>query len=335
MYNCLTVFAFALLLDFLIGDPAYSLHPTRIIGKIIKLFESILEKAGIFNLFGGILLVLFVLLTVLFFYLAGVFLSVTINAYIYLLVNIFIVYSSIALKDMEQHAESVYEALCEKNIDKARKRVSMIVGRDVNRLDETGIIKAVIESVSENFIDGFFAVLFWYFIGCFAGYMLHKEPLIFAAAFSLSYRAVNTMDSMVGYKNKRYAYFGRFAAKLDDFANFIPARLSIIFICLSAAILKKDSAGCLKTAKKDRLKHPSPNSACAESAVAGVLNIKLGGKIIYPHTTIDEVYLGEQFSNPQIEDIRKTTNLIMVSAALSSIVFMTLIFLLNQECLWR
>jgi adenosylcobinamide-phosphate synthase len=320
MNGLIAVLTFAFIVDCLIGDPVYPFHPTRLIGKIITFFEKILEKMRLFNIFGGAVFVFFVLVFVLSIYSFFAFLFRGFNYYIYLAFEIFVVYSAIALKDMMIHADRVYDALINKDLKKAQSAVQMIVGRDAKRLDEVGVASAAIESLSENFVDGFFAVVFWYVVGGIMGFLLNGDTLFFGGFFAISYRSINTMDSMVGYRNERYEKFGKVAAKLDDFVNFIPARLSVIFICFCAFLLKKDSKGCIKTAKEDRLKHSSPNSAHAESAVAGALNVKLGGKIVYPHITIEKPYIGGAYSLPNIDNIKETEKLLFYSAVLLVVV---------------
>ena len=316
MNELVIVLTLAFVFDYLIGDPVYPFHPTRLVGKIITFFENILEKFNLFNVFGGVIFALSVLAAALSFYSFLAFLFRELNYYIYVAFEIFVLYSTIALKDMMIHTDRVYSALLDKDLKKAQNAVQMIVGRDAKKLDEVGVVSAVIESLSENFVDGFFAVVFWYMLGSVVGYLLGKDILFFGGFFAFMYRVVNTMDSMVGYRNTRYEKFGKFAAKLDDFFNFIPARLSVIFICFCALLFIKNGQGCIKTAKQDRLKHQSPNSAHAESAVAGALNIKLGGKVVYTYTTIEKPYIGELYNLPNIESIKKSETLLFYSAVL-------------------
>ncbi len=300
--------------DLLVGDPIYSFHPTRIIGRLIKLNEYILEKIGLFNIFGGIILVASTIVITLLLYGSIRYCLSFLNLYLSYLFDIFILYSTIALKDMAKHAIKIYEELSNNNLQAAREALSMIVGRSTQDLSNTEISKAAAESIAENFTDGFFSVVFWYTAGVIIGYILHQESNLYGICAALIYRAINTLDSMVGYKNTRYINFGKFAARIDDFANFIPARLSVLFICLSAFITKNSVYQCFMTSLNDRLKHSSPNSAHPESAISGALGIKLGGNTLYPFGIIHKPYIGKQYSQTNAETIVKAVRLTMTSA---------------------
>ncbi len=317
IFESIVLLGLVFALDFLFGDPVYALHPTRIIGKTVTLFEKILFSLGFCGIVGGFLLVFLVNFIVVAFYLVLVWMFGFFGHYFVFLLNVYIVYSVIALKDMFTHADRVYNNLKNEDIEKAKSSVGMIVGRDVSVLDETGIVKATIESLSENFVDGFLSVVFWYCLFSFMGFWFGFDCLISGTVGALIYRAVNTMDSMVGYKNERYMYFGRIAARLDDILNFIPARLSVFIICLASFILGRGFVVCIKTAKNDRLKHASCNSAHAESAISGALKIKLGGRTVYPYGTIDKPFIGEGFDSPEIKDIKRAEEVLFVSSILS------------------
>ncbi len=314
MNNCCVILLIAFVLDYVTGDPNYALHPTRLIGKLILFLESLFEKAGMFTVFGGAAFAVAIILSISFLYMFADHVLSVLNIYAELIFNLFMLYSAIALKDMVKHADKVYSALNNNDLEQAKVKVSMIVGRRVENLDKTGIVMATIESMSENFVDGFFSVIFWFFAGIFIGYISHSEPLKFGVLFALVFRAINTLDSMVGYKNKRYADFGKFSAKLDDAANFFPARLAVFIICLASCFIKADCLSCFKIAKKDRLKHPSPNSAHAQSAVSGALNIKLGGETDYTYAKILKPFMGEAYDVPNSEHIKRCSRLLFVSA---------------------
>ena len=323
MNEFLSVLLLSFLLDLLIGDPVYPLHPTRLIGKCAQFSERIMEKIGSFNIFGGFIFFVFVTGSVFAAYNILRLILLNINRYIAVIFYIFILYSSIALKDMSHHAQKVYHALKNNNMAKAKETVGMIVGRDITKLDDKGIVKSVIESSSENFVDGFVSVIFWYAAGGIFGAFLNKEPVFYAVMFALVFRTINTLDSMVGYKDKRYINFGKFSAKVDDAVNFIPARISIPLICLATFFINKKAADCFKTGYRDRFNHPSPNSAHAESAVSGALGIKLGGDTVYSFYTVKKPVIGKEYEQPQIKDIKESLRLLNISAVILIILIET------------
>lgn len=316
MYSCCAVLLLAFAVDFIIGDPHYGLHPTRLIGRLISFLQKPMENRGLFNEKYGVILTISVLSVVFCIYFAAVYTVSFLGRGFETVFYVFVLYSSLALKDMFDHTNKIYFALKSNDLEKAKRYAGMIVGRDTQSLNESGIVMAAVESMSENFVDGFASVVFWYFIGAFAGCTVNFEPTDSGVLFALLYRSVNTLDSMVGYKNAKYIRFGRFAARLDDAVNFIPARISVFFICLSAYFVNEDSLSCFKTAKKDRLKHPSPNSAHAESAVAGAMKIKLGGTVIYPYLKVEKPFIGETYKFPEKEHIKRCKVLLTFSAVI-------------------
>ena len=259
----------AFLLDFIIGDPVYRFHPVRLIGSLIqkleaRLYNNFEHKMGGIWLWAGTVLV-----TVLAY---GIALILLPN----ILVNIFALYSCIALHDLLRHAKAVQDPLESENLILARQKVQMIVGRDANLLDNFGVARATIESVAESFVDGFLSPLFWFALGVtFYGV---TGGIILVLAF----KATSTLDSMVGYKNLRYMEFGTFSAKADDVFNFVPARLSIPLISACAYALKL----IIKQLGKSVcaiVKPLFPNSAHAEATVAGALNLQLKAQL-HTHT---------------------------------------------------
>ncbi len=321
----------AFLTDFVIGDPHYGLHPTRLIGRLILFFQKPMENRGLFNERYGVVLTIAVLTAVFCLYFAAVYAISFLGRGFETVFYVFVLYSSLALKDMFNHTNRIHSALKSGDLKKAKRYLGMIVGRDTQRLDETGIVMAAVESMSENFVDGFASVVFWYFTGILAGCIIKFEPAAIGVLFTLLYRTVNTLDSMVGYKNAKYIRFGRFAAKLDDAVNFIPARISVFFICFGSYFVGKDGLSCFKTAKKDRLKHPSPNSAHAESAVAGAMKIKLGGTVTYPHSKVEKPFIGGMYEFPEKEHIKRSQALLTFSAVLFVVFYEVLCCLLEQS----
>jgi adenosylcobinamide-phosphate synthase len=205
--------------------------------------------------------------------------------------RIYLTTSCIALRDLIDHARPVAEALRAGDLTRARAAVQRIVGRDAALLDEPGVARAAVETVAENFVDGLLAPLFWYVVGAAA--FRNIEAATGALAALVAYRAANTLDAMVGYRNERYILFGRAAARLDDVMNFIPARLSVSILSLSAALCGQDGLSALKVAWRDRTKHVSPNAGHPESCLAGALHIRLGGPTVYPHGTVERPWLGD------------------------------------------
>jgi adenosylcobinamide-phosphate synthase len=256
----------AVLLDLLLGDPRWLPHPVRLIGWLAARLET-LTRAILPPRAAGVLTALAVVAA------AGgaawglVRLAGTIHPYCADGVRIVLIYTTLAARDLARHSMSVYRALAEGDLPEARKRVSLIVGRDTAELDERGVTRAAVESVAESIVDGVTAPLFFAIIAGPVGAMV--------------YRAVNTLDSMFGYKNERYLRFGWASARLDDAANFIPARLTAPLICLAALLLRGRAAQSWKVLRRDARNHPSPNSGFAEAAVAGALGVQLGGLNYY------------------------------------------------------
>lgn len=293
MLECIIILAAAFTADLLLGDPVYRLHPVRLLGYFIAGLEKILFSAGWRGFSGGGMLFAGSVLCALAILLVSaalwrVFPAAGIAAFT------FIVYSSIGFRDMIHHALPVEAALKSGNTEKARNLLQRIVGRDTSQLDDEGIARGAVESVAENFVDGFLAVVFWFAAGAVAAPALGLSPAPAATGCALVYRVVNTLDAMVGYRSRPYERFGTVSARADDILNFIPARLSVPVISIAAFICRMDSLGSVKTAIRDRLKHVSPNAGHAESAVAGALGIRLGGPVPYAGKIIEKPWLGEK-----------------------------------------
>lgn len=297
--------AAAFVLDLLLGDPPCPVHPVRLIGRLIGIAERLLRRCRIQLLLAGALLPCIVGGAALLVYQLLRHLAPGAEW----LINLLLIYSLLALKDLAHHARRVAAALHSDDLTAARAAVQTIVGRDVNRLDPAGIARATIESVAENFVDGFLSPVFWFAAGalCFGG-------AGGGVALLLLFKVVSTLDSMVGYKNERYLLFGRVSAKLDDAMNFVPARLSIPLLALAARCAGGDWKAAWRIGWRDRLKHASPNSAHAEAAAAGALNLQLGGPTVYPHGTVDKPWLGDGVRDTTAGDIRRTLNLVYAAA---------------------
>ena len=217
-----------------------------------------------------------------------------------------------SVKTLERAACKVKKALEHNGLQEGRQAVSMIVGREVKYLDETGVIKAAVETVAENFVDGFLSPLFFFFVG--------------GVPMTMAYKMVNTLDSMVGYQNDRYLLFGRASARIDDAANYIPARLSVLFISLGASIISwKRGIMAFQTALKEGRMHKSPNAGYPEACFAGALRMKLGGPNYYHGRLVEKPYIGSRFQPPGINKITLSCDLMVISAFVSMLFFMILI----------
>ena len=258
-------------LDLLIGDPRWLYHPICVIGNLIAVLEKVIRKIFPKNhggeLTGGFLIVVLVCL-----FSGGVPLLVLHYLYRYLpvagfVLEVFWCYQLLATRSLKDESMKVYDRLKNGTLEEARYAVSMIVGRDTSELTETGVTKAAVETVAENASDGVIAPMLYMAIG--------GVPLMFL------YKGINTMDSMLGYKNDKYLYFGRVAAKLDDVANYIPARISGWLMVAGTVFTGMDIKNAAKIYKRDRRNHASPNSAQTEAAMAGALDVQLAGNAYY------------------------------------------------------
>ena len=303
----------AVALDLVLGDPRQMapVHPVVIMGRCITWLEKHLRKLfpdtpeGQFRA-GCVLAVVMP---------AG---SFFISFYILWLLQhylppaawaleIFWCWQVLAIKDLRTEVMRVYNALRRKDLERARYAVSRVVGRDTQELSKSGVICAAVETVAENFSDGVAAPLFFMAIG--------------GAPLALCYKSINTMDSMVGYKNETYLYFGRAAAKLDDAANWIPARIAAWMLILSAFLTGQDGKGAYRIWKRDKRKHASPNSAQCEAAAAGALGIRLGGPASYFGELHDKPYIGDDTRPPKAADIKTICRMELAGSLLCTAVF--------------
>ncbi|WP_298705110.1 adenosylcobinamide-phosphate synthase CbiB [uncultured Veillonella sp.] len=303
----------AFLLDCLLGDPHTKYHPVALIGRCIGYYEKRLYKIKDTpkqQLFHGFLTVVLVIFTVLIIAFLLQLIGGTLNPWIGYAVDVVLLYIAISPRSLGGAGLEIADLLRQNNIDKARQRVSYIVGRKTSDLDEGEITRATVETVAENTVDGIIA------------------PLLFFALFgslgAIFYRTVNTLDSMLGYKNERYLLFGRVAARLDDVANYIPARLTFLLYVLSAAILRHDWKAALHITFRDAHKHPSPNGGYAEAPVAGALHIRLGGYNTYGEITSFRAYMGDPKNPLRAYHIVKTVGLMYICTLLGIVVSMVL-----------
>ena len=295
----MTVVAF--ILDFIFGDPQWFPHPVRGMGwinsKSEKLYRKLIPNQILAGTFSAITLIVvsggIVWATLLF--------TSHLDEHIRILIGAIFIYFSVAARDLMSHAFRILKPLKNGNLEEARRKLSMIVGRDTDKLDASQISRATVESVAENTVDGVTAPLFYALLGGPIGAVI--------------YRAINTMDSMFAYKNERYLYFGRVPARLDDAANFIPARLSGLFICI-AACLGNSPTNAWKIMLRDGQKHPSPNSGISEAAIAGALQIQLGGPSTYAGVLSNKQTLGEPIEELQPKHINKAVSMMYITSLL-------------------
>ncbi|MED9903843.1 MAG: adenosylcobinamide-phosphate synthase CbiB [Lachnospiraceae bacterium] len=299
----IAAFVAGYVLDLLLGDPYWLPHPIRLIGWLITKLEKQLYRGKNLIRQGMILTMLVLLLT------AAVSGILLIGAYVLhpvcgMLVESIMTYQILATKCLKVESMKVYNRLQNGTLEEARTAVSMIVGRDTAVLDEAGVTKAAIETVAENTSDGVIAPMLYLAVG---------GPVL-----GFLYKSVNTMDSMIGYKNDRYLYFGRTAARLDDVANFIPARISAWLMIAAAFLLGKNFNGknAYRIYRRDNRNHASPNSAQTEAACAGALGIRLAGDASYFGKIVKKPYIGDDCRMVESTDIKRANQLLYVTAGL-------------------
>jgi len=294
----------AYVLDLIFGDPQNIVHPVQVIGKIISAGEKVLLRKKYKFLAGAVLNIFTVSITYALMYLISK--SVKISVF-FISIEIYLMYTIFSINSLAREGNRVYRILKEGDIEKARKDLSYLVSRDTEMMDEKMIIRSTMETISENTVDGIVAPMFYMFLG--------GMPL------AMAYKAINTLDSMVGYKNEKYMDFGKFSAKVDDVANFIPARITGILIVLASMILGYDYKNSLKIFIRDRKNHSSPNSAHSEASVAGALGVQFGGKVSYFGKEINKPTIGDKTKEFELEDIRKNIRIMYVTSFLSLVMF--------------
>lgn len=301
------------LLDWLLGDPEHWFHPVRLIGGLVRELERRLyPKAGpqVAAFWNGLFLWLCcvgAVGTVVFLLTAGLR-----GAFFPLgfLFEILLSYQLLAARCLRDSAERVARALGEGGLAAGRKAVSYIVGRDTEALDEAGVIRATVETVAENASDGEAAPLFYL--------------LLFGVTGGWVYKAVNTMDSMLGYKNARYELFGRVAARMDDVFNWIPARVAAFLLIVAAAITGQNAGEAVRIFRRDRFRHASPNSAQTESVMAGALGLRLAGPASYFGERKEKPYIGDAGREIETEDIARANRMLTAASWLSLFFFLAL-----------
>lgn len=291
----------AFILDLAVGDPRRLPHPIVWMGNAISFFEPRFRKWIKKEILSGFFFALFLITGTW----VSAFFTIELFSRIHPLAGnmaeIVLLFFCFSVKTLSTAAYEVKNALEKKGLEAGRQAVAMIVGREVKYLDETGVAAAAVETVAENFVDGFLSPLFFFLIG--------------GVPMAMAYKMINTLDSMVGYRNDRYLLFGRAAARIDDIANFIPARLSVLFISLTTAVIsRKRGMLALETAFKEGKRHKSPNAGYPEASFAGALKMKLGGPNYYHGTLVEKPYIGGQFKRPDLDKLSMSCDLMVLSS---------------------
>lgn len=328
---CYHIFAFiaGFVLDLLIGDPHFIPHPVRLIGSLISSLDKRLncdagynsseKKLNLIKYKRGMLLAFTVIFATFAMSVIIIVAAYSINLYAGVIAEAVMTWQILATKCLRVESMRVYDALKTDGVDAGRRAVSMIVGRDTSVLDAAGVTRAAVETIAENTSDGVIAPMLYTAIG---------GPVL-----GFVYKAVNTMDSMLGYKNDKYMYFGRFAARLDDVVNFIPARISA-YLMIAAAFIggrQFDGKNAYRIFKRDRFNHASPNSAQTESVCAGALRVQLAGDAVYFGKLVKKKYIGDGLREIEYEDIKRANRLMYITAffcELLSVAVMSLVLIL-------
>lgn len=328
---CYHIFAFiaGFALDLLIGDPHFIPHPVRLIGSLISFCDKRLncdagnniseKKLNLIKYKRGMILAFTVIFATFAMSVIIIVAAYSINLYAGVIAEAVMTWQILATKCLRVESMRVYDALRTDGVDAGRRAVSMIVGRDTSVLDAAGVTRAAVETIAENTSDGVIAPMLYTAIG---------GPVL-----GFVYKAVNTMDSMLGYKNDKYMYFGRFAARLDDVVNFIPARISA-YLMIAAAFIggrQFDGKNAYRIFKRDRFNHASPNSAQTESVCAGALRVQLAGDAVYFGKLVKKKYIGDGLREIEYEDIKRANRLMYITAFLCellSVAVMSLVLIL-------
>lgn len=298
-------------IDLLVGDPRWLYHPVCIIGNAVTACEKWLRacfpKTEKGERMAGRILVLCIVSGSVCIPGALLFFAYRLHPVAGFLLETCMCWQMLAVKSLKTESMKVWERLRETDLEGARKAVSMIVGRDTAGLDEEGITKAAVETVAENTSDGVIAPLLYMMLAGGVG--------------AYFYKAINTMDSMIGYKNETYRYFGTCAARLDDLVNYIPARLSALFMILAAAVERFSWKGAVRIYRRDRRNHASPNSAQTEAVMAGALQVQLAGNAWYFGKLYEKPTIGDAVRKIEIEDIRRANQLLYGTAVIAVLLF--------------
>ena len=304
--NHLIAFVSGFILDLIFGDPHFMPHPVKVMGRLIGFLTKKLNN-GSGRKAKGFLMMLFLIVfsggmsfLILFF-------AYDLNQYFGIVIEAIMTYQCLAIKQLRRESMLVYRELKKNDLTNGRKAVSMIVGRDTESLSAEGVTKAAVETVAENTSDGIIAPMLFLAIG---------GPVL-----GMIYKAVNTMDSMVGYRNEEFGEFGFFPAKTDDVLNYLPARISAVFMISACSTGRDfDAKNAYRIWKRDRRKHASPNSAQTEAVAAGALHVQLAGDASYFGEIHHKEFIGDPDRTPETEDIKRMNDLMYATAFLGEII---------------
>ncbi len=318
--NDILVILSACLLDLLLGDPRLLPHPVRWIGRYIVFLEDRIKqftRTPMAEKVGGIFLFTIVVGTVYGLASFLLYLTFRLSPFTSYLLMIFLAYTTLSIKALHKEAQAVVDVLNNISIDEARKRLAMIVGRDTHSLSEEEIYRAITETVAENTSDGIIAPMFYLVLG--------------GPALALAYKAVNTLDSMVGYKNEKYKNFGWFSARMDDIANYIPARITAILMVVVSFILRLDWKESLKIMWRDARNHPSPNAGYPEAAVAGALGLQLGGINYYFGMPHKRPFIGAPKNDLSASSVRDSIKIMYSVASIFVLILIIVLFISERS----
>lgn len=290
----------AFLLDLILGDPYFLPHPIRWMGRAITALEPHFRNLGTRLSISGALFAAFLILGTWVLTFVIVKTAWSIHPVLKVFIEIVLIYYCISVRSLEKAAMDVYRALKQNRLDHAKEKVSLIVGRDVDKLTKNGVARATVETVAENLVDGVISPLFFAAIG--------------GAPLAMAYKMVNTLDSMVGYKNEKYMHFGKASARIDDVANFVPARVSVPIIAFAAQVILRNGSSSIETGIREGANHASPNSGYPEAAFAGALGIELAGPVYYRGRLFQWPYIGAGLGEVKTEHIKKACDLMMLSS---------------------
>lgn len=311
----------AIIIDLILGDPHWLPHPVIFIGKLINIIENKIRARAsndkMLKYLGGLMVIIVALVC---FLLPGLLLVITWRIKpLFHIINIIILWTTIAAKCLKDESMKVYYALENNDISLARKFTSYIVGRDTKNLEEKQLIRATVETVAENTSDGVIAPLFYSILG--------------GAPLAMMYKGINTMDSMVGYINEPYTHLGFFPAKTDDVFNYLPARITGFIMCITALFMKASIFKSFKIMIRDRKNHKSPNCAYPEAAVAGILKVQLGGNNTYFGKVVEKPTIGDKLREIRKEDIISVNKIMLLTEFLFIAIVSILIYLIWRKML--
>lgn len=299
----------AVLLDWLVGDPPNWPHPVRFIGWLISKFEKIIRRFSNNLYVGGFVLMFLTVSTVVALYTLAASIC---HPYFLKILDIYLLYTCLACKCLKDEAIKVKHLIQSNQIEASRKELSYLVGRDTDTLTEEQVLRGIIETVSENTVDGILAPLFYMLVGS----LFVFNGLSLTVVLALIYKSVNTLDSMVGYMQAPYKEIGMISAKTDDLLNFIPARLGAVFMLLAGVILKLNFKNGFDMMVRDHKNHKSPNCGYPESVTAGLLGIQLGGTNVYFGEQVYKPTIGNKLRTFEVMDIDKSVKVMYVSESL-------------------